>query len=326
MFSVRRCLSLLLIPVLLFGIAETAWADLVRLDRRVEWTDWNRDPVLLINLFIALWLYGRGLARIWSRGRIGRVVSRKQVTAFLLGMLAMAIVLVSPIDALGEQLAWVHMVQHMVLMTVAAPLIVLGSPVFVWTWGCSPFWRQSLSRLWRLVRRWRIPWQVLWQPLVGWSVYAAATWGWHIPLFYEAALQNPYLHDLQHVTFFLAACLYWRGLIDPISRFRAGAGIGVVSLFATTMQATLLGVLMTVSPVPWYAVYAGRAELWGMTPLEDQQLAGLIMWMPACLAYLIVAVLLLSRCLQDFTSKETSGSEGRSGMPDAVQPCRRWTR
>lgn len=299
MFSVRRCLFLILVPVLLFGVAETAWADLGRTDRRVEWTDWNRDPVLLINLFIALWLYGRGLARIWSRGRIGRVVSRRQVAAFLLGMLAMAIVLVSPIDALGEQLAWVHMVQHMVLMTVAAPLIVLGSPILVWTWGLSSFWRGTLSRIWWLVCRWRIPWRALWNPLIAWSVYAVVTWAWHIPPFYESALRNPFLHDLQHATFFLAGCLYWRGLIDPISRFRAGDGIGVISLFSMTMQATVLGVLMTVSPVPWYADYIGRTELWGLTPLEDQQLAGLIMWMPACLSYLIAALVLLSRCLRD---------------------------
>jgi putative membrane protein len=279
--------------------ASIAWAHLGRYDRKVEITDWNLDPVLLLNLGIFLWLYVRGLSRIWCRAGVGRVIRLAQVGALGTGVLALVAVLVTPVDGLGEQLAWVHMVQHMVLMTLAAPMIVLGAPSVVWLWGISPFWRQAFGRLLRLLDSWRIPRRLLWQPIVIWSAYAAVMWVWHIPVLYESALRNPFVHDLQHLTFFIVACLFWRVILDPISRFRIGPGVGVFYLFMTTLQATVLGVWMTLAPSPWYGDYLGRSELWGLTPLEDQQLAGLIMWMPACLPYLVGAVVLIGQCLRD---------------------------
>jgi putative membrane protein len=278
---------------------DAAWAHLGRYDRKVEITDWNLDPVLLLNLGIFLWLYVRGLSRIWYRAGVGRVIHPAQVAALGAGWLALVSVLVSPVDGLGEQLAWVHMVQHMVLMTLAAPLVVLGAPSVIWLWGISPFWRQAFGRLLRWLDSWRIPRRLLWQPIVIWSAYAAVMWLWHIPVLYESALRNPFVHDLQHLTFFIVACLFWRVILDPLSRFRIGPGVGVFYLFLTTLHATVLGVWMTLAPSPWYADYIGRSELWGLTPLEDQQLAGLIMWMPACLPYLVGAVVLIGQCLRE---------------------------
>jgi putative membrane protein len=292
-----------------------AWAHLGRYNRPVEISDWNLDPVLWLNLGLLLLLYVRGLSRIWSRAGIGRVIRPAQVASLLAGVGALAGVLGTPVDALGEQLAWVHMVQHMVLMSVAAPLMVVGAPSIIWLWGISPFWRRTFGRLMRWLESRRIPRRVFWQPVLVWTAYAGIMWIWHIPVLYEAALQNPFVHDIQHLTFFVVACLFWRVVLDPISRFRIGPGAGVLYLFTTTLHATVLGVWMTVAPFPWYATYFGRSELWGLTPLEDQQLAGLIMWMPACLPYLLAALVLVRQCLQDASPQAGAASlpGGRSG-------------
>lgn len=125
------------------------------------------------------------------------------------------------------------------------------------------------------------------------AVYALALWAWHLPLLYESALRHAAVHDVQHLMFFGAACLFWRGLLDPLSRFRLDGGTAVLLLFATTLHSTVLGVLMTLAPAPWYAEYVGRTQWWGLSPLEDQQLAGLIMWMPACVPYVVAAAALL---------------------------------
>lgn len=309
--AVPRFLWLGVTAVVVLLHPDAAWAHLGRYDRKVEISDWNLDPVLLLNFTILLWLYVRGLSRIWYRAGIGRVVRPTQVAAMGAGMLALVAVLVTPVDALGEQLAWVHMVQHMILMTLAAPLIVLGAPSAIWLWGISPFWRRMFGRLLRLLQSWRIPARLLWQPIVIWSAYAAVMWLWHIPVLYEAALRNPFVHDLQHLTFFIVACLFWRVVLDPVSRFRIGPGVGVLYLFTTTLHATVLGVWMTLAPLPWYADYFGRSEMWGLTPLEDQQLAGLIMWMPACFPYLVAAVALIGQCLRE-TSPHHAPARSRS--------------
>jgi len=280
------------------GNLPEALAHGAPLDRRVRWYDWNWDPVLLLSLTLAIWLYARGLTEIWDRAGTGHVVSRIQAGAFAAGMLALMVALVSPLDPLGEQVAWAHMVQHMLVMTVAAPLLLLGSPLYVWLWALSPASRRALGQWWLRLSTLRFLWRLTWAPLVAWTVYAVVTWAWHLPLLYNAALRYPWAHDLQHFCFFAAACLFWRVLVDPFSRLRMANSLGVLYLFTTTMHATLLGALMTVAPSPWYPDYIGRAELWGLTALEDQQLAGLIMWMPACAAYLLVAIVLLAKSLE----------------------------
>jgi putative membrane protein len=270
------------------AFAHGGWAE------RAGWSDWNTNPALLLNLILAAWLYGRGIAALWRRAGRGRVVEVWRAMAFGVGMAVLAAALVSPLDALSGQLAWVHMIQHMLLMNAAAPLIVIGAPVFVWTWGLLPPDRQTFGAARRTLSAWRWPWYFLWQPAAVWVLYALTLWIWHAPALYQAALRNPLLHDFQHVTFFLASCLFWRVLLDPLSRFRVGEGVGAIFLFTTSLHAMMLGVFMALAPAAWYPEYEWPARLWGLTALEDQQRAGLIMWMPACMAYAVAAAALFA--------------------------------
>lgn len=291
---------------------QTAWADAAPRDRPVGWNDWNFDPVIILNLSLLAWLYARGLISLQTSVNerelrlpglaIRRHPNRKTLLsshvtpvstiAFATGFSLLAISLLSPIDPLGGQLSWVHMIQHMLVMTVAVPLMLLGAPGLVCLLGVPTVSRKWVLRGKRWVDR-AIPW--LWSAGVAWSVYAAATWIWHLPALYNAALRTQIAHDFQHLSFFLAAWLFWRPLLDRRRRNSMPAGMAVLYLLTTTLHVTVLGVLMTVAPDPWYAEYADTTRLWGWSPLEDQQMAGLIMWMPACLPYLVVAVWLFAK-------------------------------
>jgi putative membrane protein len=250
---------------------------------RSWWLAWNADPVLLLNLLLVSHLYARGVRRLWRSGP-GRGVTAWQVAAFAGGMLALAAALVSPLDALSARLASAHMVQHMLLMTAAAPLLVVGSPALVVLSGVPEPYRGALGRAWR-----RFDGDWLWHPVVVWGAFAGALWVWHLPVLYEAALRSLWVHDAEHLTFFAAALVFWRAILDPIGRRRLHPLVGVSCLFATSLHATALGVFLALSPRPWYAEYEARTGTFGLTALEDQQLAGLIMWVPAGVVFVGLA-------------------------------------
>jgi putative membrane protein len=271
------------------------------------WTHWNRDPVAWVNLALLAGLYARG----WSRRRAARgeptPEQLRQACAFWGGWVCLGVALVSPIDVLAAELLWVHMVQHMVLMNLAAPLIVLGAPVRTLLWALSAPERQIPGRTRRwLDRRARIPRYLFWQPVSLWLLYAVVMWVWHLPRLYEAALRHDLVHDLQHLMFFAVSCLFWRVLFDPIGRLRMAQGAAVLYLFLTSLHATVLGVFMALAPRLWYPTYAGRTEPWGLTALGDQQLAGYIMWMPACMMYALVAAVIFARWLAQEPPTETA--------------------
>jgi len=192
---------------------------------------------------------------------------------FAAGMLVSGAALLSPLHHLAERLVWAHMLQHEMLMVVAAPLLVMARPLEAWTWSLPAAWRRSA----------RLP-RILHDPLFAWSLHTLAVWGWHVPALFEAAVTSEAMHAAQHVSFFLTAALFWWTVLGPLSK----PLVAMVSLFATMLQTGALGALMTLARHPWYA---------GST-LEDQQLAGLIMWVPAGLAYPAAALLLGSQWLR----------------------------
>lgn len=261
------------------------------------WAAWNGDPVVLLNLALVSWLYVQGWRRLFAKAGRSRPALRRRAVAFALGIAAVVAALVSPLDALSDQLSAAHMVQHMLLMQIAAPLLVLAAPGRVLPWS---FDRSALETFscWRLRLAIGASRAGLGRPLLVWMLFAVTLWLWHWPGLYQAALRRPVIHDLQHLAFFATACLFWRVLFVPGLGRGLSLGMGVMYLFTTSLHATMLGVLMTLAPQPWYGDYLATAPRWNLTALEDQQLAGLIMWMPGCAAYALAAIALVVLWLQ----------------------------
>ena len=280
---------------------------------------WHWDALVLFNLALLGSLYYRGLARLRRRSGRGRGVSRGRAVAFFGALAVVFIALISPLDALSDAAASAHMVQHMLLMVVAAPLFVFAMPRLVLTWGIAKPWRAPTGRL----RAW-FDFPVLRRPLVPWLLYAAVLWVWHLPAAYEAALVDPLVHDAQHLSFFGVACLYWQGILTASPRRRLSPLAAVLVLFTTSLHASLLGVFMATSRVAWYGVYS-QPTPWGLTPLEDQHLAGFIMWMPACLIYPAVAAATFGIWLSKLSrgAETPAGTQATGATPSDRRPERR---
>jgi putative membrane protein len=260
------------------------------------WRAWTWAPTVLVGLALAAWLYLRGVRALWRRAGHGRAVQPWRVWAYVAGLAALFLALVSPVDAVGEALFSVHMVQHLLLIMVAAPLLVLGDPVTVTLWALPIRWRRRVGLGWRRASWLRTPWRVLSFAPIAWTLHVFTLWVWHVPSLFELALDNEWVHELEHATFFLTALLFWWLLFAPHGR-RLGIGAKVAFLFAAMLQGTILGAVITFARHPWYWSYFGTTKAWGLTPLEDQQLAGLIMWIPAGLIYLAALIPLVAGAL-----------------------------
>ncbi len=258
------------------------------------WLAWTFPLLITTNLILASLTYYTGVRRLWQKAGVGKGILKRQTMAFASGIFVLVIALVSPIDALSDHLGWMHMIQHMLIINVAAPLLVLGAPGTAFIWMLPLSWRRKLGEFNERTRSGRIIGYMLWQPLLLWSLFALTLWVWHLPSLYERALHNALFHDFQHLTFLLTACLFWRVLLDPVSRLRLSKVGAVMYLFLTSLHATLLGVFMALAQGVWYPTYEGRTLAWSISPLQDQQLAGLIMWMPACMVYAVIAAIMLA--------------------------------
>jgi len=258
--------------------------------------DWNFAPWLLVLLYACALGYGAGLRRLWRNAGGARGVSLQQAGCFALGWLALVAALVSPIDAAGGQLFSMHMVQHELLMVVAAPLLVLGRPLAAWAWALSPAWRRGLGRVFAS-RAWSGPWSALTDPLGAFALHAIALWAWHLPAAFDAALAHEGWHIAQHLSFLATALLFWWSVLGHDPRGRYGAGHAAASLFATMMHTGALGALLSLAPNPWYAPYVATTLALGLDPAQDQQLGGLVMWVPAGLVYVLAALWVLGRLL-----------------------------
>ncbi|MBX3013462.1 MAG: cytochrome c oxidase assembly protein [Caldilineaceae bacterium] len=268
------------------------------------WAAWNGEPGILLALLLTAYGYARGLMTLWVQVGIGRGVTRWQVSWFVLGMLSLVVALVSPLDALSSALFSAHMVQHMLLLYVAPLLLVLGAPPHLWIWALPAAWRRPVTQWWQ--RSWghRL-WQGLQHPFSIWALFALVLWIWHAPLLYQAAVVDPFIHLLEHVSFFGVALLFCELLVNIQRRRKAGYGLILLILFTTAMHSGLLGALLTFAATPLYPVYGLGTAQWGLSLLADQQLAGVIMWVPVGFFYLGAMLLLIARWLQELERPAT---------------------
>ncbi|HEY0406833.1 MAG TPA: cytochrome c oxidase assembly protein [Pyrinomonadaceae bacterium] len=261
------------------------------------WSAWGRDPLIIAGLALTAWAYWRGLRRVWRESARGRKVLRREAWAFACGWLALFVALVSPLHPWGEALFSAHMTQHEVLMLVAAPLLVLGRPLVPFLWALPARWRPAVGSVGKR-RGAQTVWRTLTNPLVAWLIHAVALWVWHVPALFQATLRSDLVHTLQHLSFLGSALLFWWALIHG-RRGLMGYGAAVLYMFTTSLHSGVLGALITFARSPWYPAYANSTASWGLTPLEDQQLGGLIMWIPAGLVYIIAGLALMAGWMRE---------------------------
>jgi putative membrane protein len=257
------------------------------------WRAWNLDPWLLGAIYAVTALYGTGVRRLWRTAGRGRGIRPWRVWAYFGGIAALLLALVSPVDAVGGALFSVHMVQHMLLMVVAAPLLILGRPMLGYLWALPESKRRGLGLWWRRFRPVRWSWSLLSHPVTVLVLHVGALWLWHLPGLYQAALARPGVHHLEHASFFFTAMLFWWALSEAGARGRwPGYGAAILYVFATALQSGALGALLLFAREPWYPAHEAGAAAWGVDLLVDQQLAGALMWIPAGLVYAAAALVL----------------------------------
>jgi cytochrome c oxidase assembly factor CtaG len=261
-------------------IAESAGSDLLYA--------WSAEPGIVVPIALAGLLYLRGATALWQHAGPSRGLRHWHAAAFAAGWTVLALALLSPLHELSESSFSAHMVQHELLMVIAAPLMVLGRPLVAFAWSLPERWRRGLAR-WTGAAPARIAGGTLGRPAVAWLLHAIAIWAWHAPRLYDAALRNAPLHALQHASFLGTALLFWWALIHTARR---RYGVSVLYLFTTAVHTTALGAVLALATRPLYPGYAGTSA-WGLSALEDQQLAGLIMWVPGSVVYLVAALALM---------------------------------
>lgn len=241
----------------------------------------------VVAVVVAALVYALGAGRRVAGGRATPVA---EMALFGTGLVALLVVLMPPFEGLAERRLWAHMVQHVVVVAVAAPLLVLGNTSGVLATGLPAAWR-----------RWPALTQRSWlgdpahaTPVAALALLAhtGALWAWHVPALYEPALRSPLVHALEHASLFVTAVFFW--LVVAGSRRRAESGGAVLVTFVAALQGSALGALMTLAGSPWYPTYADAPPAGGLTALEDQQLAGVVMWGPCGAIYTLAGVLLLA--------------------------------
>jgi len=258
---------------------------------------WTLTPELVLPLIALAALYALGGWRLARRRPRERPPWR--LAAGVAGWLALTAALLSPVAALGHVLFAAHMTQHLLLMAVAAPLLLLANPLPAVLWGLPRPLRHWLGR--RLVggSRLRVTWARLTGVPVAAVVYAAVLWGWHHPRAYEAAFAGEWVHHLEHLVFFGAAVVFWWPVIGPAPRARRppSYGLRIAHVVAAALHGSFLAMLLAWSPRVLYATYAAAPRVTSLSPLEDQAMGGVIMWAGASTVDMLAVLALVWRFL-----------------------------
>lgn len=254
---------------------------------------WTLEPSVLIGVAAMAALYGIAWRRARGGHRGGSVFTAHRpgygrLVLFAGGLLTILAALISPIDALGDQLLVMHMVQHVLLLDIAPILIILGfNKVLL---------RPVTRRLQVLERRAGY----LAHPAFAVLVYAGFMWGWHIPALYDAALHDATVHTFEHLCFAGAGGLYWWHLLSPIrNRMRMG-GLGPVAyMVSTKLLVGALGIALAFAPASFYPFYEHHSHYWGLSPSTDQSMAGLVMALEQSIVMGIALVVVFVQMLRE---------------------------
>jgi putative membrane protein len=254
---------------------------------------WTFEPVLVATLAGTAVVYGRGRARLGRRVARpdGRPAwperrGRRRALVFSIGLVVLAAALLSPLDALASALFSAHMVQHLLLMLVAAPLLVYARPMAALVAGLPAGWRQAARGV--RVDPWRAAAHAALNPVVVWTVGALTLWAWHVPTLYEAALTHDAVHILEHASFLVAAVLFWSVVLASGTRRGVARPVAMLLVLASSVQSSALGLVLLLTPTALYPVHAAGARVWEVSLVGDQHVAGGLMWGPPAFLYVLV--------------------------------------
>lgn len=256
-------------------------------------TQWNWEPSIVIGTVLVVGLYLYALGPLRRRHYPTEPVKKGQTVAFLLGVGIMFLALVSPLDELGDSYLFsAHMVQHLCLTIVGPPLLLIGTPA----WMAQPLLRNRAVFLLA---------KFFTYPAIAFFLYNADFWLWHAPSLYNMTLENQSIHILEHLTFIVFGVLNWWPIFSPLEEGlpRLSLGGQILYLFLSGMPVVALGAGLTFFP-PLYAPYLSAPRIWGISAATDQQLGGLIMWIPGNIAYIIVVSILFIRWMQNQEAKQ----------------------
>ena len=284
--------------------------------------DWTGGPAFAWVLGTALlyWLAGRR-----RRGRRPSASDRWRTAAFIAGLATIVVALDSPIDDLAEELLWVHMIQHILLLVVAPPLLALARP---WNrmWHGFPLgFRRKTARAVAEsppLAPLRGAAHLLQDPIIAWLVFNATFIVWHVPAAYDATLDHPFVHAVEHLSFFGTALLFWTRVVDsPPWRSPLADVPRAIYLVLATVVSWVLAIAFAVATAPVYAPYADEASRpGGISALADQQLAAGVMWVPGSIPFMIAILFIVYRWLAPRPSRERAGEPRHRGAGAVARP------
>jgi putative membrane protein len=253
---------------------------------------WTLEPGAIALVAIAGFVY----VKRWRAVRAhdgARAAGGWRLASFMAGLALVLVALVSPVDRLADQILMMHMVQHVILLDFVPILLILGLTKAI---------LRPITRRMQPVEHAAGP---LGHPAFAAVFYVAAMWLWHVPALYDAAAEHAPIHVLEHLCFGTAGFLYWWHLIGPVrSRLRTSGMQPVVYMLSTKFFVGILGIVLTFSPNALYAFYEHQPHYWGLTPANDQAVAGLIMALEQSIIMGIVLAWLFARMLAESEKEE----------------------
>ena len=281
--------------------------------------EWRFDPTAIVPLVLVAALYAWAVRRV-DAAHPGNRHPAHRTWLFMAGLVAIAVALTSPIEAYEGLLFSVHMIQHMLLELVAAPLLLAGAPITLALRVSSPRVRRGLLA----VLQSRVV-HVISFPVIAWVLFAAVNWGWHFSTLYDQALENDLLHYVQHATFLGAALLFWWPAIgaDP-SPWRLPHPMRLFYLFLAMPQNSFLGVALLQTSTVLYPHYVTNGRTWGPSPLEDQHLGGVLMGVMGDMAFLAGMAVVVALWVR-YEERRTSRLDARLAAERAASGEEAWT-
>lgn len=274
-------------------------------------TSWNLEPDLVVALAVALGLYLFGWMRLRGRDGASGTLQGWRMWCYCGGILSIALALLSPIETFSELFFFVHMIQHLLLMLVAAPLLCLGAPILPLMWALPRRIRIGLGRQFAGGRPLHFLLNFLTNPLVAQALFLATLAGWHVPANYDIAQGPSLIHEFEHTMFLGTSLLFWWAIVHPWGgKRRLSYEAAIAYLIPPILVSNLIGALLTFAPRPLYTNYLAVPRLWGISVLLDQQLGGLIMWVPGMVPYAIAIFVLVSQLMKQGELREREAEAG----------------